>query len=162
MTAIDMIALRFKLKILCFPQKSSRGRQWVRQSTLHCTTEAMKIHNDQSSIKRICMTLKCMWVFLLLPLCLFSWRPIKYDSVSPSGFFMTTDKNNCVTPCVFFMTTNKKQQRYPLCFFSWRSIKNDSDTPYVFFMTTDKKRQCYPLWFFSWRPKKNDSVTPHV
>ena len=36
------------------------------------------------------------------PLCFFSWRPIK---------------NNSVTPYVFFMTTNKKQQCYPLCSF---------------------------------------------
>ena len=78
----DMIALRLKLKILCYP------------------------------------------------LCFFSWRPIK---------------NNSVTPYVFFMTTNKKQQCYPLCFFSWRPIKNDSVTPYVLF---DKYQQCYPFCFF--------------
>ena len=70
--AIDMIALRLKLNILCFPQKLSLGLQWVRQSALHCTTEAMTIHNNQSSIKRIYMTLKCMCVFLLFPLCFFS------------------------------------------------------------------------------------------
>ena len=63
------------------------------------------------------------------PLCIFSCRPIK---------------NNSVTPYVFFMPTNKKQQCYPLCFFSCRPIKNDSVTPYVFF-----QQQCYPLWFFS-------------
>ena len=62
---IDMIALRFKKKILRFPQKLSPGLQWVRQSALHCSTEAMKRHNNQSSIKRIYMTLKCMCVFLL-------------------------------------------------------------------------------------------------
>ena len=146
-STIDMIALRFKLKILCFSQKLSRGVQWVRQSALHCTTEAMTKHNNQSSIKRIYMTLKCMCVFLLFPLCFFSWRPIKNDSV---------------TPYVFFMTTDKKQQCYPWCFFSWRPIKNNSVTPYVFFMTTNKKQQCYPLCFFSWRPIKNDSVTPYV
>ena len=69
---IDMIALRLKLKILCFPQKLSRGLQWVRQSALHCTTEAMTISNNQSSAKRIYMTLKCMCVFLKFPLCFFS------------------------------------------------------------------------------------------
>ena len=115
---IDMIALRLKLKILCFLQKLSHSRQWVRQSALHCTTEAMTIHNNQSSIRRIYMTLKCMCIFLLFPLGFFSWRPIKYDSVTPYGFFMTTDK---------------KQQCYPLCFFSWRPIKNNSVTPYGFF-----------------------------
>ena len=65
---IDMIALRLKLKILFFPQKLSHGLQWVRQSALHCTTEAMTIDNNQSSIKRIYMTLKCMCVVLLFPL----------------------------------------------------------------------------------------------
>ena len=54
----DMKALRFNLKILCFPHKLSHGIQWVRQSALHCTTEAMPIHNNQSSIKKIYMTLK--------------------------------------------------------------------------------------------------------
>ena len=70
-SAMDMIALRLKLKILCFPQKLNHGLQWVRQSALHCTTEAMTIHNNQSSIKRIYMTLKCMCVFLLFPSCFF-------------------------------------------------------------------------------------------
>ena len=140
--AIDMIALRFKLKILCFRQKLSRGRQWVRQSTLHCTTEAMTIHNNQSSIKRIYMTLKCMRVLLLFPLCFILWRPIKNDSVTPYILF---DKDNSVTlylffhddqktttvlPLMFFfMTTNKKQQWYPL-YFIWQ------------------RQQCYPLYFF--------------
>ena len=169
--AIDMIALHFKSKILCFPQKLSRGHQWVRQSALHCTTEAMTIHNDQSSIKRICMTLKCMCVFLLFPLRIFSWRPIKYDSVTPYGFFMTTDKKRQCYPLYFIW---QRQQCYPLCFFSWRPIKNNSVTPYgffhddqrkttvsplmfhlikttvtpyVFFMTTKEKQQCYPLCF---------------
>ena len=86
-----MIALRFKLKILCFPQKLSRGLQWVRQSALYCTTEGMTIHNNQSSIKKIYMTLKCMCVFLLFPNFLFMTTK-KYDSVTPYGFFMTTDK----------------------------------------------------------------------
>jgi hypothetical protein len=56
-SAIDLIELRLKLKILCFPQKLSHGLQWIRQSALHCTTEAMKIYNNQSSIKGIYMTL---------------------------------------------------------------------------------------------------------
>ena len=117
-SAIDMIALRLKWKILCFPQKLSYGLQWVRQSALHCTTEAMTIHNNQSSIKRIYTTLRCICVFLLFPLCFFSWRPIK---------------NDCVTPYGFFMTTEKKRQCYPLFFFLWQPIKNNSVTPYVFF-----------------------------
>ena len=137
--AIDMIALCFKLKILCYPQKLSRGRQWVRQSTLHCTTEAMTIHNNQSSKKTIYMTLKCMCAFLLFPLCLFSWQPIK-----------TT-----VLPLMFFFLWPIKNDSYPLCFFSWRPIKNNSVTPYVFFhddlmfffMTTKEKRQCHPSCF---------------
>ena len=69
---IDMIALRLKLKILCFPQKLSHGRQWVRQSAHHCTTEAMKIHNNQSSINRIYMTLKCMCAISIISLMFFS------------------------------------------------------------------------------------------
>ena len=109
------------------------------------------------------------------PLCFFSSRPIKNDTV---------------TPCVLFMTTNEKQQCYPLCFFPCRPIKNNSVTPYVlfhddqrketvltpifylinvdsvticiYFMTADKKRQSYPLCFFSWRPIKNNSVAPYV
>ena len=67
-SAIDMIALWLKWKTLCFPQKLRYGFQWFRQKALHCTTEAMTIHNNQSSIKRIYMTLKCMCVFLLFPL----------------------------------------------------------------------------------------------
>ena len=130
---IDMIALRLKLKILCFPQNLSRGLQWVRQSALHYTTEAMTKKTNQLSIKRIYMTLKCMCVFLLFPL------------------------------CIFFMTTNKKQQCYPLCFFSWRPIKKQQCYPLCFFfMTTNKRQQCYPLYIFSRRPIKNDSVTPYV
>ena len=91
-------------------------------------------------------------------ICFFSWRPIKYDSVTPYILF---DKDNSVTPYVFFMTTNKKQQCYPLCFFS---------------IMTDDKQQCYPLYFiwqgqlfiyfqicfFSWRPINYDSVTPYI
>jgi hypothetical protein len=52
------------------------GLQGVRQSALHCTTEAMTIHNNQSSIKRIYKTLKCKCVFLLFPLCFLPWGPI--------------------------------------------------------------------------------------
>ena len=33
--AIEIIALRLKLKLMRFPQKLSRGLQWVRQSSLH-------------------------------------------------------------------------------------------------------------------------------
>ena len=155
-SAID-IALRLKWKILCFPQRLSHGLQWVMQSALHCTTEAMTIHNNQSSIKRIYMTLKCMCVFLLFPFCFFSWRPIKNDTVTPYilfdkksvtlyVFFHDDQRKTTVLPLMFFfMTTNKKQQCYPLCFFSWWQIKNNN--PYVFFMTTDRKRQCYPLYF---------------
>ena len=75
-SAIDMIALRLKLKILCFPQKLSHGLQWVRQRAHHCTTEATTIHNNQPSIKRIYMTLKCMCVYI----------------ISLLFFFMTTNK----------------------------------------------------------------------
>ena len=64
----------------------------------HCGDD---ISNNQSSIKRIYMTLKCMCVFLFFLACFFSRRPIK---------------NNSVTPYVFFMTTNKKRQCYPLYF----------------------------------------------
>ena len=45
------------------------------------------------------------------PLCFFSWRPKKNDSVNPHVSF---DKNDSVTPYVSF-------------------DKNDSVTPYVFF-----------------------------
>ena len=82
-SAIDIIALRLKLKIVCFPQNLSRGLQWVRQSALHCTTEAMSIHNNQSSIKRIYMTLNVCVYFYYFPYVLF-------------------DKDNSVTPYVFF------------------------------------------------------------
>ena len=144
MSAIDMIALRLKLKILCFPQKLSHGLQRVRQSAHHCTTDAMTIHNDQSSIKRIYMTLKCMCVFLLFPLCFFSWRPIKNDSVTPYVFFMTTDKKlQCYPLCFIWL----KRQCYPSCFI-WlkqQCVKNNSVPPYVLF---DKYRQCYPFCFF--------------
>ena len=83
------------------------------------------------------------------PLCFFSWRPIKNDSVTPYALFHDDWWKTTVLPLIFystrtiffsimsimflFMTTNKKQQCYPLCFFSWRPIKNNSVTPYVFF-----------------------------
>ena len=51
---------------------------------------------------------------------------IHFDSVTPYGFFMTTDKNDSVTLYVSF-------------------DKNNSVTPYVLF---DKYRQCYPLCLF--------------
>ena len=85
-----MIALRFKLKILCFPQKLSRSRQWVRQSTVHCTTEAMTKHNsiiNKEDIHDIKMYVCISLMFL------------KYDSVTPYILF---DKDNSVTPYVFF------------------------------------------------------------
>ena len=98
------------------------------------------------------MTTKKKWK--CYPLCFFSRRPIK---------------NNSVTPYVSLMITNKKQQFYTHVLFSWTPIKNNSVTPYVFiFMTSDKKQQCYPLCFifkttvlplvlFSWPPIQNDS-----
>ena len=121
------------------------------------TTEVMTIHNNQSSIKRIYMTLKCMCVFLLFPLCFFSWRPkknkvlppmfylINIDSVTTYVYFMTADKKRQLPLVFFFMTTNKKPQCYPLCFFSWRPIKNNSVTPYILF---DKDNSVTPCVFF--------------
>ena len=117
------------------------------------------------------------------PLCFFSWRPIKNESVTPYVFFMTTkEKQQCYPLCFFSWRPIKKQQCYPLCFFSWWLMKNNSFTPHgffhddqrkttmlslmfhlikttvlpfmFFFMTTNKKQQCYPLCFFSWRPIK--------
>ena len=92
------------------------------------------------------MTTKKKWK--CYPLCFFSRRPIK---------------NNSVTPYVSLMITNKKQQFYTHVLFSWPPIKNNSVTPYVLFswppiknnsvtpcfifMTSDKKQQCYPLCF---------------
>ena len=90
------------------------------------------------------------------PLCFFSWRPIKNDSVTPCGFFHDDQRKTTVLPPMFYL------------------INIDSVTPYVYFMTADKKRQCYPLcfiWqrqqcyplcFFSRRPIKDDIVTPCV
>ena len=85
-------------------------------------------HDDQSE-KQQCY-----------PLCFFSWRPKKNDSVTPHVSF---DKNDSITPYVLM---DKYWQCYPLCFFLWRPIKN----------------KCYPLCFFSWRPIKNNSVTPYI
>ena len=70
------------------------------------------------------MTLKCMCVFLLFPLCFFSFF-FKNNSVTPYILF---DKDNSVTPYVlkkttvlplmfFFMTPNKKKKALPLMFF---------------------------------------------
>jgi hypothetical protein len=140
------------------------GRQGVRQSALHCTTEAMAIYINKSSIKTIYMTLNYMCVFLLFPLCSFSRRPIINNSVTPYVFFHDDQWKTTLLPLMFFfMTTNKKQQCYPLCFFSWRPMKKEQCYPLCFFfMTTNKIRQCYPLCFFSWRPKKKNNVTPYV
>ena len=144
---------------MCFPQKLSRSLQWVRQSALHCTTETMTIHNNQSSIKRIYMTLTCICVFLLFPLCFFSWRPIKNDSVTPYVFFHDDQlKNDSVTLYGFFMTTEKER----VLSFTFHLIKTTVLPLMFFFMTTNKKHQCYPFCFFSWRPIKNNSVTPCV
>ena len=125
------------------------------------------------------------------PLCFFSWRPIKNDSVTPYVSFhddqssikriYKTLKCMCVSIIslmFFIMRTNIKRQCYPLCFFSWRPIKNDSVTPYVFFdkkpIKNDSvtpyvffhddqyKTTVLPLMFLSWRPIKNNSVTPYV
>ena len=152
-----MIALRFKLKILCFPQKLSRGRQWVRQSTLHCTTEVDEISQwsiiNKEDIHDIKMYVCISIIFLMF-------------------FFMTTNKKRqCYPlyfiwqrqqcdPLFFFHDDQLKTTVLPLMFFSWRPIKNNSVTPYVFFMTTKEKQQCYPLCFFSRQPIKNDSFTP--
>ena len=101
------------------------------------------------------------------PLCFFSWRPIKNDSV---------------TPYVFFMTTNKKQQCYPLCFFHddqrkttvsplmFHLVKTTVLPPMFYSIHFDSVTTCFilniltvlPLMGFSWRQIKNDSVTLHV
>ena len=93
------------------------------------------------------------------PLCFFSWRPIKNNSLTPYVFFHDDQRKTTVlppifylinidrfTPNVYFMTADKKRQ-LPLMFF---------------FLTTNKKQQCYPLCFLSWRPIKNSSLTPYV
>ena len=108
------------------------------------------------------------------PLCFFSWRPKKNDSVTPYVFFQDNQWKITVLPIIFYLTKTTVKK----CFFSWWPKKNNSVTPYVFFHATNKKQQCYPLClfsrrpikkqqcyplcFFSWRPKKNDSVTPYV
>ena len=117
------------------------------------------------------------------PLCFFSWRPIKNNSVTPYVFFHDDQLKTTVLPLmVFFMTTNKKR-------FIFYLTKTTVLPSMLFFMTTNQKQQCYslcffhddqrkitvsplmfhllkttvlPLMFFSWRPIKNDSVTPHV
>ena len=67
-----------------------------------------------------------------------------FDSVTPYGFFMATDKKR-VLPFTFYLV---KTTVLPLMFFfSWWLMKNNSVTPYI---------------FFSWRPIKNDSLTPYV
>ena len=127
-SAINMIALCLKWKILCFPQELSRGLQWVRQSALYCTTEGMTIHNNQSSIKKIYMTLKCMCVFLLFPL-FFFMTPNKKRQCYPLCFFHDDHRKTKVLPLmVLFMTTKEKRQCHHSCFIWW-------------------KRQCYPLCF---------------
>ena len=96
---------------------------------------------------------------------------IHFDSVTPYGFFMMTDKNDSVTLYVHLIKTTV----LPLMFFShddwWKTtvlplifyLTKTTVLPFMFFfMTTNKKRQCYPLCFFSWRPIKNYSVTPYV
>ena len=123
------------------------GLQWVRQSACHCTTEAMTKHNHQSSIKRIYMTLKFMCVFLLFPLCFFSWRPIKNDTVTPYNLF---DKDS-VTLYVFYHDDQRKTTVLPPMFYF---INIDSVTPYVYFMTADKKQQSYPSCFSMLTNKK--------
>ena len=102
------------------------------------------------------------------PLCFFSWRPIKNDSVTPCVFFHDDQRKTTVLPLMFlFMTTNKittvlplmfhlkKTTVLPLMFCSWRPIKNDSVTPYVSF---DENDSVTPHVSFD----KNDSVTPYV
>ena len=76
------------------------------------------------------MTLKCMCVFLLFPLCIFSRRQIINNSVTPYVFFHEDQRKTTVLPHMFYL----------------RNI--DIVTPYVYFMTVDKKRQCYPSCFF--------------
>ena len=167
-----------KLKMLCFPQKLSRGRQWVRQSTLHCTTEAMTIHNDQSSIKRICMTLKCMCISIIslmfLPYILFV-KDNKKQQCSPYVFLHDDQRKttmlppmfylmniDSLTPYVYFMMADKKRQLRPHVFSMLTNKKRQCYPLCIFFMTANKKRQCYPLCFFSWRPIQNDSVNGNV
>ena len=154
----DMIALRLKLMILCFPQILSRSLQWVRQSALHCTTEAMTIHNNQSSIKRIYMTLKCMCVFLLFPSCFFSWRPIKNDSVTPCFFSWRPIKNDSVTPYGFFHDDRRKTTVSTLMF----HLIKTTVIPLMLFSHDDWWKIIYltRTIFFSWRPINNNSGTP--
>jgi hypothetical protein len=159
----DSITFKKFIKILCFPQKLSRGLQWVRQSTLHCTTEAMTIHNDQSSIKRIYMTLKCMCVFLLFPLCFFSWRPIKYDSVTPYVIFMMTDKNNSVTPCVLFHDDQSKTTALPLMFFFHDDQSKTTALPLMVFFMTTKEHLFNTVVFYqsSWKNHQGNNRKTH-
>ena len=132
----------------------------VRQSTLHCTTVGMTLHNKTIINREDIHDIKRYVCISIISLMVISWRLTKNDSVTP------------------YILIWQRQQCYHLCFFSWRPIKNNSVTPYVFFhddqekttvlplmfsfMTTKKKQQCYPLCFFSWRPKKNNSVTPYI
>ena len=115
------------------------------------------------------------------PLCFFSWRPIKNNSVTPYGFLHDDQRKTTVLPLIFHLIKTTVlplmfhliKTTVSLCFFSWRLIKNDSYLIFYltkttvlplmfFFMTTNKKQQCYPLCFFSWRPIKNNGVTPYV
>jgi hypothetical protein len=116
------------------------------------------------------------------PLCIFPWRKIKSESVTPYVFFIMCvkkrqcypyvlldnddKKNDSVTPYVLFNNERKKRPWCPLRFIWQRPIKNNSvfiGRCLMFFsMTKDKKRQCYPLCIFSWRVIKSDSVTPYV
>ena len=100
------------------------------------------------------------------PLCFFSWRPIKNDSVTPCGFFHDDQLKTTVLPLkFFFMTTYKKRLIFYL-------TKTTVLPLMLFFMKTNKKQQCYHLWFLSWRPTtvlppmfylmNIDSVTPYV
>ena len=109
------------------------------------------------------------------PLCFFSWRPKKNNSVTPHVSF---GENDSVTPCfIRYISTV-----LPLMGFSWRQIKNDSVTlyvsfdkndsvtPYVFlpwrlmkiFYLTKTILFFFQICFFSWWPIKYDSVTPYI
>ena len=101
------------------------------------------------------------------PICFFSRRPIKNNSVTPYVSLMITNKKQFYTHVLFSWPPIKNNSVTPYVLFSWPPIKNNSVTPYVLFswppikndcfmtdkkqqcfifMTSDKKQQCYPLY----------------
>ena len=82
--------------------------------------------------------------FSIISLMFFFMTTKKYDSVTPYGFFMTTDKKRQYYSLYFIW---QRQQCYPLCFSSWRPIKNNSVTPYGFFHDDQRKMTVSPLMF---------------